>query len=83
MRPSPLVHGSPRGDMEFIAGSSPEMWRDICMANRDALLPLLDEYMKELELARGAIQSGDGDALETMFERARDARRRWLLKEQP
>jgi prephenate dehydrogenase len=59
------------------------MWRDICMANRDALLPLLDEYMKELELARGAIQNGDGDALETMFERARDARRRWLLKEQP
>jgi prephenate dehydrogenase len=70
-------------DTVRIAGSSPEMWRDICMANRDALLPLLDEYMKELELARGAIQNGDGDALETMVERARDARRRWLLKEQP
>jgi prephenate dehydrogenase len=69
-------------DTVRIAGSSPEMWRDICMANRDALLPLIDDYMKELELARGAIENGDGDALETMFERARDARRRWLLKEQ-
>ena len=69
-------------DTVRIAGSSPEMWRDICVANRDALLPLIDDYMKELELARGAIESGDGDALETMFERARDARRRWLLKEQ-
>jgi prephenate dehydrogenase len=69
-------------DTVRIAGSSPEMWRDICMANRDALLPLIDDYMKELELARGAIENADADALETMFERARDARRRWLLKEQ-
>jgi hypothetical protein len=38
--------------------------------------------MEELELARGALQAGDGPALESMFERGRDARRRWLLKEQ-
>ena len=68
-------------DTVRIAGSSPEMWRDICMANRTALLKLLDDYAKELELARGAIENGDGDALETIFERARDARQRWLLKE--
>jgi prephenate dehydrogenase len=68
-------------DTVRIAGSSPEMWRDICIANRDALIGLLDDYMQELERARGAIQSGDGDALEGMFERARTARRRWLLKE--
>jgi prephenate dehydrogenase len=69
-------------DTVRIAGSSPEMWRDICIANRDALLKLLDDYAKELELARGAIENADADALETMFERARDARQRWLLKEQ-
>jgi len=69
-------------DTVRIAGSSPEMWRDICIANRPALLKLLDDYGKELELARGAIENGDGDALETIFERARDARQRWLLKEQ-
>jgi prephenate dehydrogenase len=68
-------------DTVRIAGSSPEMWRDICIANRDALLGLLDDYAEELELARGAIESGDGEALREMFERARSARRRWLLKE--
>jgi prephenate dehydrogenase len=67
-------------DTVRIAGSSPEMWRDICMANRDALLGLLDDYMDELEIARAAIESNDGEALAAMFEAAREARRRWLLK---
>lgn len=69
-------------DTVRIAGSSPEMWRDICIANRDALIKLLDDYIEELELARGAIESGDSGALEGMFEQARSARRRWLLKAQ-
>jgi len=67
-------------DTVRIAGSSPEMWRDICIANRDTLLALLDDYLDELELARAAIASNDGDALAAMFERARAARRRWLLR---
>ena len=67
-------------DTVRIAGSSPEMWRDICVANRDALLKLLDDYMDELEIARSAIQNADTGALTDMFERARAARRRWLLK---
>ena len=69
-------------DTVRIAGSSPEMWRDICMANRVALTQLMDDYVKELELARAALESGDGHALEKMFDTAREARRRWLLKEQ-
>jgi len=68
-------------DTVRIAGSSPEMWRDICIANRDALIGLLDAYVQELERARAAIESGNGDALEGLFERARSARRRWLLKD--
>ena len=36
-------------DTVRIAGSSPEMWRDICVANRDALLAVLDDYQDELE----------------------------------
>ena len=67
-------------DTVRIAGSSPEMWRDICMANRDALLELLDSYTDELELARGAIENAAADQLTMMFERARSARARWLLK---
>jgi prephenate dehydrogenase len=68
-------------DTVRIAGSSPEMWRDICIANRDALLKLLDAYMGELETARSAIQNADSSALSAMFERARSARERWLLKQ--
>ncbi|MDB5866207.1 MAG: Prephenate dehydrogenase [Betaproteobacteria bacterium] len=67
-------------DTVRIAGSSPEMWRDICLANREALTELLDDYMEELEIARSAILNGDAAALSEMFERARDARSRWLLK---
>jgi prephenate dehydrogenase len=67
-------------DTVRIAGSSPEMWRDICIANRDALLDVLDRYTDELELARAAIESGDGPALAEIFERARDARERWLVR---
>ena len=67
-------------DTVRIAGSSPEMWRDICIANRTALLPLIDGYISELETARAALAAGDDVALETMFRAAQRARARWLVK---
>lgn len=67
-------------DTVRIAGSSPEMWRDICIANRAALVPLVDGYISELEAARTALAAGDGDALEAMFSAAQKARARWLIK---
>lgn len=67
-------------DTVRIAGSSPEMWRDICVANRGALLPLLDGTLAELGAARDALAAGDGEALEAMFRSAREARERWLVK---
>jgi len=67
-------------DPARIAGSSPEMWRDICLANRELLVGLLDDYMEELEQIRSAMVAGDGAALETVFTRARTARKRWLVK---
>ena len=67
-------------DTVRIAGSSPEMWRDICIANRDALLELLDAYVDELERARAAIAEADGATLQASFAEARYARERWLVK---
>jgi prephenate dehydrogenase len=67
-------------DTVRIAGSSPEMWRDICLANREPLLALLDGYLDELEAVRSAIASADGESLSAMFAAARDARARWLVK---
>jgi len=69
-------------DTVRIAGSSPAMWADICLANRDALLAALEDYENELETMRAAIESGDGDALRAIFGRARAARRKWLVKKQ-
>lgn len=66
-------------DTVRIAGSSPEMWRDICLANREAVLTALDGYEAELERVRGAIGSGDGAALGEMFACARAVRSRWLV----
>jgi len=68
-------------DTVRIAGSSPEMWRDICVANRDALLAALDAYEDELESVRSAIEGGDGATLERMFERARAVRGKWLKRD--
>ena len=68
-------------DTVRIAGSSAEMWSDICMANRNALLAALDDYEDELESVRSAIESGDGATLARMFERARSVRGKWLKRD--
>jgi len=69
-------------DTARIAGSSPEMWADICVANRDALLVALEDYENALEDMRAAIEQSDATALRGMFEQARGAREKWLAKKQ-
>ncbi|MDR1367758.1 MAG: prephenate dehydrogenase/arogenate dehydrogenase family protein, partial [Candidatus Accumulibacter sp.] len=64
-------------DFTRIAGSHPEMWRDICLANRQALLGELDQYLGELALIRSLLLSGNGERLEKLFEEARQARIAW------
>jgi 3-phosphoshikimate 1-carboxyvinyltransferase len=53
------------------------MWRDICLANRTALLAELDRYRTQLDELRDALQRSDGASLETTFNVARTARREW------
>src|SRR3972149_6835881 len=78
---TPMRHpGGGLRDPPRIAGSSPEMWRDICLANREALLAALDDYLEELELQRGMIEASDGQGLEARFAAARAARAKWLVK---
>lgn len=61
-------------DFTRIAGSDPEMWRDICLANRKEILACLESYREDLGLLMDAIEAGDGDQLLETFERARHAR---------
>ncbi|MDH4094896.1 MAG: prephenate dehydrogenase/arogenate dehydrogenase family protein [Betaproteobacteria bacterium] len=68
-------------DFTRIASSHPEMWRDICVANRDRLLEELDRYAEKLQALRPLVAAGDGAALEKLFAEARAARNRWLAGE--
>ncbi|MFP5418495.1 MAG: prephenate dehydrogenase [Gammaproteobacteria bacterium] len=64
-------------DFTRIAGSSPDMWRDIALANRAAVLTELDAYIVALQALRSAVSAGDADALLAIFSRARAARTHW------
>jgi len=65
-------------DFTRIAGSSPEMWRDIALANKEAVLAELDAYLAALQTLRAAVSAEDAAALLEIFARARAARGHWL-----
>jgi prephenate dehydrogenase len=64
-------------DFTRIAGSSPEMWRDISLANQAALLTELDAYLAQLTGLRARLAAGDGAAIEAVYANAQRARRQW------
>ena len=70
-------------DFTRVAGSHPEMWRDICVANRHSLLAELDAYLSELAYLRALLVEGDGPALEAVFDEASRARNTWADKAFP
>lgn len=64
-------------DFTRIAASSPEMWRDIALQNRAALLDEIDRYGARLAVFRELVERADGPALERLMTEARNARRAW------
>jgi len=64
-------------DFTRIAGSSPEMWRDISLANRAALLHELDAYLVQLIRMRKMLVERDSDGLEKIYANAQQARHNW------
>lgn len=67
-------------DFTRIAGSSPEMWRDISQANRAALLAELERFRSGLDVLIDEVERGDGEALHERFARARQVRMAWHQK---
>jgi prephenate dehydrogenase len=67
-------------DFTRIAGSSPEMWRDISVANKTALLNEISTYEQALSKLKQTLANEDADALEALFERASAARNQWAHK---
>lgn len=65
-------------DFTRIAGSSPEMWRDISLANQAALLSELDAYMAQLARLRELLSERNGKAIEAVYANAQGARQNWI-----
>jgi prephenate dehydrogenase len=70
-------------DFTRIAASSPEMWRDICLSNREALLRELTTYEAVVGRLKTMIAERDGAALERVFRRASEARLAWPQRVAP
>ncbi|ARP95738.1 prephenate dehydrogenase [Bordetella genomosp. 13] len=74
--------GSGFRDFTRIAAGSAEMWRDIFLSNRPALLAELAEVRTMLDQAEAALRQGDGATLHDMLEHAASARRNWRKEPQ-
>ncbi|MGA7165357.1 MAG: prephenate/arogenate dehydrogenase family protein [Pseudolabrys sp.] len=62
-------------DFTRIAASDPTMWRDVFLANKDAVLEMLGRFNEDVSALTKAIRKGDGDALFEHFERTRAIRK--------
>lgn len=62
-------------DFTRIAASDPVMWRDVFLANKDAVLATLQRFNEDLTVLQQAIRRGDADKLEQWFTRTRAIRR--------
>ena len=67
-------------DFTRIASSDPVMWRDICLANHDAIQLLIEHFINDLEGVKQAVQAQDGERLLEIFSNAKDARDRFTEK---
>lgn len=63
-------------DTTRIAASSPEMWRDICLWNRDNLTRMIEVYERHLAQLRAIVEAGDAAGLEKFLARAKHLRER-------
>lgn len=61
-------------DFTRIASSDPVMWRDICLANGEAILGMIDRFEQDIATLTRAIRTGDGERLLTIFADAKAAR---------
>lgn len=61
-------------DFTRIASSNPEMWHDICLANGDALVEMIEKFSNDLQLLSKAIQDKDSTYIKDTFNHAKKAR---------
>ncbi|MDQ2687598.1 MAG: prephenate dehydrogenase/arogenate dehydrogenase family protein [Armatimonadota bacterium] len=64
-------------DMTRVAAASPDIWRDVCLSNRDAILSALTAYRAQLDALQAAVEAADPAALEAFFAEGAAAKRDW------
>ncbi len=62
-------------DMTRLAAQDPDMWRDVFLNNREAILEMLQRFSEDLSRLQRAIRWGEADTLEDLIRRSRDIRR--------
>lgn len=67
-------------DFSRIASSDPVMWRDVCLTNKHALLESMQKMQLHTRAIQDAIEAGDGDELEAIFDRAKRARDKYTIQ---
>ena len=67
-------------DFTRIASSDPVMWRDICLANHDAIQSLIENFIADLNEVKQAVKDQNGDRLLQCFANAKQARDRFVEK---
>ena len=67
-------------DFSRIAASSPEMWRDICLANKESILQDLILFEKEINELKSFLELNDKDNLEKYLKNASTTRKNWSAK---
>ena len=65
-------------DFTRIASSDPTMWRDICLANKNEIIPLLQQTKSQLDKIQCLLEHDDGQQLFEIFAYANTARQRFL-----
>jgi len=73
----PMLCANGFRDTTRIASGSPEMWRDIALANGEHLSRVLDIFMEDLRKLQRAIDSGDANTIEKFFVTAKQRRDAW------
>ncbi len=67
-------------DFTRLASGQPQMWRDILLSNRTALIAAMDGFDASLAKLRAAIAREDGELLDQIFSASRDQRDAWLAR---
>ena len=61
-------------DFTRVASSDPQMWQDICLANRGAMVEMIERFKSDLDRLTDAVRRGDGEYIRSVFTRAKAVR---------